>query len=190
MEIQKNYSFDEFIREMTEAVERAKTDEEKVTLAEPLLGKLVQSASWLPPEKQTPNDKGYARHSLYHDPHDRFEVIALVWQPGQRTPLHDHDGTWGVEGVLCGQIKATNYLQVGRISDDTVKLRYTDTVIINEQATGQLLPPADCHILEVEGLQTAITVHVYGKKLQKFLIFDKSSNEDVYVTHEHHVNYM
>ena len=29
-----------------------------------------------------------------------FEVLALVWKDGQSTPLHDHDGTWGVEGVF------------------------------------------------------------------------------------------
>lgn len=42
----------------------------------------------------------YARHLLYEDPLKRFEVLALVWKDGQSTPLHDHDGTWGVEGVF------------------------------------------------------------------------------------------
>ncbi len=41
-------------------------------------------------------------HDTYcmEDPLKRFEVLALVWKDGQSTPLHDHDGTWGVEGVF------------------------------------------------------------------------------------------
>ncbi|MGQ0518858.1 cysteine dioxygenase, partial [Bacillus sp. D-CC] len=58
----------------------------------------------LPLEKQKANSAQYARHLLYEDPLNRFEVLALVWKDGQSTPLHDHDGTWGVEGVFTGKI--------------------------------------------------------------------------------------
>lgn len=191
MELYKEISdLNDFVHKMTEIVERTKSDAEKVTLAEHLLGKLVQSDSWLPEEKRKANNERYARHLLYHDPQDRFEVIVLVWKLGQRTYLHDHDGTWGVEGVLFGRIKATNFLQVDRLSEDIVKLHYTGTEIVNEQGTGQLLPPSDCHILEAVGDQIAITIHVYGKQLRKFRVFEPLEEKDLYSAREHHASYI
>jgi predicted metal-dependent enzyme (double-stranded beta helix superfamily) len=191
LELNKEISdLNDFVHKMTEVVGRTKSDAEKVTLAEQLLGQLVQSDSWLPEEKGKPGETRYARHLLYHDSQDRFEVIALVWKPGQQTPLHDHDGTWGAEGVLLGRIKASNFLQADRLSNDIVKLHYTGTEIVNEQGTGQLLPPSDCHILEAEGDQIAITVHVYGKQLRKFRVFEPLEEEGLYSAREHHASYI
>jgi 3-mercaptopropionate dioxygenase len=185
----EHYGLDCFVREMTKMLESTESDAVSVVKAERLLSKLIQTLSWLPTEKQQPSDEGYARHTLYVDPEDRFEVIALVWQPGQRTSLHDHDGTWGAEGVLVGCIRVTNYVQTDVIASDVVKLRKTGTVVISRQCTGQLLPPADCHILETEGDQMAITVHVYGKQLRKFRVFDPLEEEGLYIAREHRVGY-
>ncbi|MGM0715014.1 cysteine dioxygenase [Brevibacillus parabrevis] len=184
-----DYVLDDFVRDMTMAVEQYNKDDKLVTEAERLVGKLVRGISWLPPEKQNPKAESYARHTLFVDPKNRFEVMALVWQPGQCTPLHDHDGTWGAEGVLVGRIKVTNFIQADVISVDVVRLFKTGTVIVNAQCTGQLLPPADCHILEVEGDQIAITIHVYGKQLRKFRVFEPLKEEGVYVVRDHFVDY-
>lgn len=190
MELYKEISnLNDFVHKLTKVVERTKNDAEKVVLAEQLLGKLVQSDSWLPVEKRKANNERYARHLLYQDPQDRFEVIVLVWKPGQQTYLHDHDGTWGVEGVLIGRIKVMNFLQAGCLSKNIVKLHFTGSETVNEQGTGQLLPPADCHILEAEGDQIAITVHVYGKQLRKFRVFEPLE-EDLYYAREHHASYI
>lgn len=180
----KDYSLIDFIQDMTWVIEGTKSDAVRVEEAERLLSKLLRTASWLPPEKRRPSTEGYARHSLYCDPQDRFEIMALVWKPGQKTSIHDHDGIWGAEGVLAGKIKVTNYLRVEEISKNVVKLRQTDTFILNKNMTGQLLPPADCHILETEGDQTAITIHVYGKQLRKFRVFEPLQIEGIFSARE------
>ncbi|HEU5140939.1 MAG TPA: cysteine dioxygenase family protein [Bacillales bacterium] len=179
----------EFIEEMTAVVEKYKNAKERMTEAERLISKLICDASWLPADKRVPCPDHYARYPLYHDPQDRFEIIALAWQPGQQTPIHDHDGTWGVEGVVAGRMKVTNYLQIGKVSDYVVKLRHAGTLTINEQSTGQLLPPADCHVLEAEGDETVITIHVYGKKLCHFKIFEPLEEQETYLAHSHEVAY-
>jgi predicted metal-dependent enzyme (double-stranded beta helix superfamily) len=183
----KEYNLADFVRDMTAVVECSESDDKRVSEAERLIGKLVLSDSWLPEEKRRPSDMGYARHPLYCDPEDRFEVMALVWKPGQRTTLHDHDGTWGAEGVIEGQIKVTNYRQMEEVSSNVVRLQHTGTVIVNQQTTGKLLPPADCHILEAAGDQIAITVHVYGKQLRKFRVFKPLTEEGTYFAQEYHV---
>ncbi|MFC9598804.1 cysteine dioxygenase [Peribacillus butanolivorans] len=185
----KDYTLIDFIRDMTWVIEKTESNAVRVEEAERLLGELLRTTSWFPPEKRKPSSEGYARHSLYCDPHDRFEIMALVWKPGQKTSLHDHDGTWGAEGVVAGKIKVTNYLRVEEISENLVKLQQTDTLIVNQQMTCKLLPPADCHILETEGDQTVITIHVYGKQLRKFRVFKPLQKEGIFSAHDYNVGY-
>jgi 3-mercaptopropionate dioxygenase len=174
------YDLAEFLREMTRMVDVVESDCGRVIEAERMLGKLVQQSDWLAPEKRRPAAEGYARHPLYCDPENRFEVIALVWQPGQRTLLHDHDGTWGAEGVMLGRMRVTNFEQVQELPGNRALLHPMGDLIVNAQETGQLLPPADCHIVANDGEETAITVHVYGKQLQGFRVFEASTDRDVY----------
>ncbi|ASK62317.1 cysteine dioxygenase [Virgibacillus phasianinus] len=185
----KHYDLDDFVREMTAVVEQSERDDDLVDEAEDLVGKLISDTSWLPVEKMEPDADHYARHSLYWDPQDRFEVLALVWSPGQATPIHDHDGTWGVEGVAAGRMKVTNFLKMEDVSDDVVKLRNSGVMTFNQQSTGQLLPPADCHILEQQGDKPTITIHVYGKQLRKFKIFDPLEEEETFKVRKHIVAY-
>lgn len=187
--VQSQYGLADFVKEMTEVVELNREDDKRVREAEKLVGKLVRTKAWLQTEELQSDDNHYARYSLYHDPEDRFEVIALVWKPGQSTPLHDHDGTWGVEGVFSGRIKVDNYLQVEKVSDEVRKLCHAGTLTVSEQSTAQLLPPADCHILEADGDQTAITIHVYGKRLNSFLIFNPTDEKDIYTIREKEIGY-
>ncbi|MDG4850005.1 cysteine dioxygenase family protein [Peribacillus frigoritolerans] len=190
MDYSKEYDFKNFVHDMTVLVERSQDDNECVVEAERLVGKLIQSHSWLPAEKRRPSEEGYSRHPLYCDPEDRFEVIALVWMPGQKTNLHDHDDTWGAEGVVVGQVKVTNYVRLEELSGGKiVKLQHTDSIVVKEQKTGKLLPPADCHILEGVGDKPAITIHVYGKQLRKFRIFTPLDEEGLYLAEEKHVEY-
>jgi predicted metal-dependent enzyme (double-stranded beta helix superfamily) len=182
------YSLSDFIGDMTAFVERSPSQAEQAEVAELLVGRLVRNSDWLTPEMSTPRAEGYARKSIYCDPEDRFEIVVLVWQPGQRTPLHDHDGTWGAEGVVKGQLRVYNYVQVKDLPDSCVQLEAIAPAIVNEHGTGQLLPPADCHIVECYGTETAVTVHVYGKQLKKFRLFDAVESADVYRTRLQDVN--
>ncbi|WP_200411180.1 cysteine dioxygenase family protein [Virgibacillus salexigens] len=184
-----HYKLSDFIRDLTNVVETTNSDSERVPQAEHHLSKLLSSKSWLPMEKMYAGNNSYGRHSLYRDPQDRFEILALIWEPEHSTPLHDHDGTWGVEGVFSGRMKIFNYLQSESYSNQTTKLRYAGTMTINEQSTGELLPPADCHILKPQGEETVITIHVYGKQLKKFRVFEQTDQKDIYLTHQKTVGY-
>src|SRR5699024_11767185 len=92
----QSYNLHTFIKDMTDVVENNQDDAAKVQKAEDLVSQLIQNKSWLPKDIIKNNkEEQYARHSLYRDPADRFEILELIWEPGQKTPLHDHDGTWG-----------------------------------------------------------------------------------------------
>jgi 3-mercaptopropionate dioxygenase len=57
-------------------------------------------------------------------------------------------------------MKITIYLQTGEYFDDIDHLSCSSAMRVGEQSTGQLLPPADFHILEAMDDQTTITIHV------------------------------
>jgi cysteine dioxygenase len=42
----------------------------------------------------------YARHRVFLGEH--AELLVLCWRPGQRTPIHDHNGSFGAVRVLSG----------------------------------------------------------------------------------------
>ena len=44
---------------------------------------------------------GYQCHVLHVEPDGSFSVTAMVWRPGQVTPIHDHV-TWCVFGTIQG----------------------------------------------------------------------------------------
>lgn len=187
--MEKNYELKDLIRDLTAVVDKTDKDSERVTQAEEYVGKLICSRAVLPIGELESAETSYARHALYRDPQDRFEILALVWEPGQKTPLHDHDGTWGVEGIVSGRMKVTNYLQLEALADDKVKLAYSGTATLNELSTGELLPPADCHILEPLGGERVVTIHVYGKQLKSFKVFNETDESGIYDMHIHPVGY-
>src|SRR5438309_475266 len=50
----------------------------------------------------------YARHRVFRN--DFAELLVLCWRPGQRTPIHDHNGSHGVVRVCEGVLWETMFL--------------------------------------------------------------------------------
>src|SRR5665213_1612111 len=91
-----------FVQEMTRVVERQTANEALLMdHGADLLGKLISTDDWLPAEFAVPATDSYRQYLLHCDPHERFSVVSFVWQPGQRTPIHNHL-TWGLVGQLRG----------------------------------------------------------------------------------------
>jgi predicted metal-dependent enzyme (double-stranded beta helix superfamily) len=55
-----------------------------------LLHRLIARDDWLPDEFARSSVSGYRQYLWYCDPMERFSVVSFVWEPGQRTPVHDH----------------------------------------------------------------------------------------------------
>lgn len=116
------------------------------------------------PEHREPDPVRY-RQSILHVEHDgSFSVVALIWLPGQATPIHDHV-SWCVVGVYEGQEHETRY----RISpeDGTSYLVEAGMVINPQGSVTALTPPGDIHRVENRGPGAAISLHVYGADIGK-----------------------
>ena len=75
-----------------------------------VLEDIVQSGGeFVDPPFLKPAPDRYARRLMHRDPRGRYTVLAMVWDVGQGTPLHDHAGTWCVECVYRGRIRVLSY---------------------------------------------------------------------------------
>jgi cysteine dioxygenase len=52
-------------------------------------------------------DEFYTRNLIYRD--DLFEVMAICWKAGQKTPIHTHNGQLGWMTVPQGEVVIENY---------------------------------------------------------------------------------
>ena len=76
-----------------------------VSQAAPLMLELVKKGQrLLSPDQMQEDPKAYARNAIHLGDADGTSLFALVWLPGQWTPVHAH-GTWGVVGVLEGVLE-------------------------------------------------------------------------------------
>ena len=126
----------------------------------------------LPESLTRPCADRYARHLVHRDPAGRFTVLAMVWGPGQGTPLHDHQGLWGVECVAEGEIEAEAYRHLGTDEDGSERFERLAVDRGGVGATGTLEPPLEYHVMRNPRRDAkAVTVHVYGGELTRCRVF-------------------
>jgi predicted metal-dependent enzyme (double-stranded beta helix superfamily) len=129
------------------------------------LAELLGQDGWLAPADQRPGADSYRQHLLYVSPTRRLSVVALVWQPGQRTPIHDHIA-WCVVGVYRGVERELRYRLVER--DGEPALLPTGSVDAHPGHVEALVEPAeDIHCVTAQGDAKTISIHVYGADIER-----------------------
>ncbi|MFI6152468.1 cysteine dioxygenase [Kitasatospora sp. NPDC051170] len=106
----------------------------------------------------------YRQHVLHAEEDGGFSVVALVWLPGQQTPIHDHV-SWCVAGVHRGQESETRYRLVS--DGRTAHLVETDHVAGPAGTVAAFAPPGDIHLVRNACTSTAISIHVYGADVSR-----------------------
>lgn len=107
---------------------------------------------------------GYVQHVLHVDPVTDFSIVALVWQPGQATPVHDHV-SWCVVGVIQGDERETRF--ESRRDGPAAYLVAADTSVNPTGSVCGFAPPGDIHLVRNAGESTAVSLHVYGADISK-----------------------
>jgi predicted metal-dependent enzyme (double-stranded beta helix superfamily) len=126
---------------------------------------LLAADGWLAPEHQLPSPDTYRQHLLHVSDCRRLSVVALVWLPGQRTPIHDHV-SWCVVGVYRGVERETHYRLIER--DGERCLLPVRAVEARAGHVEALVPPAEnIHSVEAAGPHTTISIHVYGADIER-----------------------
>ena len=147
-----------------------------VAMAAPLMLELATCGSGLLTEAQKRDDPAnYARNSIHLGDADGVSLFALVWRPGQWTPVHDH-GTWGVVGVLEGALEERSYLPVGNAINDNerIELQSGGIVLLAPGSVSTFVPnPDHIHMTGVpEDREKVVSLHLYGRLMNNFHIYD------------------
>jgi predicted metal-dependent enzyme (double-stranded beta helix superfamily) len=129
------------------------------------LGALLAYDGWLPDRAREPDPHQYRQHLLYVSPDHDMSIVALVWLPGQRTPIHDHVA-WCIVGVYEGRELETRYRAVERGGE-----RWLEEAGSVEARPGhvEVIVPSreDIHAVTAVGSEPTISIHVYGADIQQ-----------------------
>jgi 3-mercaptopropionate dioxygenase len=135
---------------------------ETARLVATALERHLPSPEVLTEEQRTGSPGRYLSHVLHTEPDGAFSILALVWRPGQTTPIHDHL-TWCVFGVVQG----TEYEELF-VLDEANGCPVEAGSNVNEAGdVNGFAPPGDIHRVRNAGDRTAISIHVYGTDVSR-----------------------
>lgn len=114
---------------------------------------------------------GYSRHRVAQS--NFAELLVLCWRPGQRTPIHDHNGSFGAVRVCNGIMWETIFSR-----DGDLKLCYRSAREWHPtDVTGADVP--DIHQIgnpDISGLDL-VTLHLYAPPLGVLNTYRVGSSE-------------
>ena len=146
------------------------------------------------------NVERYARNLIYRD--QFFEVIALCWLPGQRTPIHSHNGQLGWMTVVQGELTCRNYRFVRPMVRASGAVSDRQEMGAGRAVEVELLSSASCQAdggvavvdrrrttHQIENLEKSrhgsVSLHVYSKPIDSCVLFDETSR----CCKRHHLEY-
>ena len=126
---------------------------------------LLAQDGWLGPEHRVPDADNYRQHLLHVSPDRRLSIVALVWLPGQRTPIHDHV-SWCVVGVYEGREPETRFRAV-----ELGGQRWLEQVGGVDAHPGhvEVIVPSveDIHAVSADGEGPTISIHLYAADIER-----------------------
>jgi 3-mercaptopropionate dioxygenase len=132
------------------------TAEAVAAALQPFLGR----PGLLTPEQEAGDPDRFRTHLLHVPDDGAYSLVAAVWRPGQRTPIHDHIA-WCVVGVHRGVEHEIRYRVVdGHLVEDGHTVGAHGSVTV-------LTPPGDIHAVVNDSNVVAVSLHVYGADLRE-----------------------
>ena len=182
-------AFETFISEAAARSRERTEPADCVLVLAPLMLDLIEHAhGFMQPQHYRSDTGGYTRNLIYRAPDESLSLYALVWLPGQWTPVHDH-GSWGVVGVVEGVLEERSYVRLSpdRGADEGIELVRGGIVLLGSGAVTSFVPNPD-HI-HVTGVALerprAVSLHLYGRMMSSFNIYDVATGTRKRVDVEH-----
>lgn len=140
---------------------------------------------WLATEPELPeryrasDPEHYVQHVVHTEPDGSFSIVALVWLPGQCTPIHDHV-SWCVTGVYLGEEQEQRYELRG--SAENPHLVPVDEVVNPVGSVCGFAPPGDIHQVHNSCDVLSVSLHIYGADISELGSSIRRSYSDPVVT--------
>ncbi len=132
---------------------------------------VASSENFIPEELLAPSAESYARRLVHKDPAGRYTVLAMIWDKGQGTKLHDHAGKWCVECVYRGRIRVVSYDLIDE-EGDVLHFKAEQEIFAGVGEAGALIPPYEYHTIENTLDTPTVTIHVYSGELTWCHVFE------------------
>ena len=113
----------------------------------------------------------YRRVSL-RDAND-CSALLIAWPPGHVTPIHDHDGLWGIELVLDGVLQVESFTMtvapaLQLVPRDVTLLGVGDHTTFTENDYAHR-----CTNLSAQ--RPTLSLHIYGGVLERYRAYGKNA---------------
>jgi len=185
-------ALESFIARCESVVADVEGTADRVTAIAPVMRSLAASADeFLAAEHFRSDPRQYCRNAIYIAPSGNLSLFALVWLPGQWTPIHDH-GTWGVVGVVRGVLEERSYMSAsGTIAADSgIDLKRGGVVLLNPGSVSSFVPnPDHIHMTGVaRDRETCVSLHLYGRNMNSFHVYDLATGTRRLIDVPHHAS--
>lgn len=170
------YSIEAFVADCAPVADRGAEPADCVDAVLPLMRRLLASdRRFLTPARYRSDAAHYARNAIHVGADDAISLFAIVWLPGQWTPVHDH-GTWGVVGVVEGVLEERAYMSAdGEIrGDEGIRLKRGGAVLLCPGSVSSFVPnPDHIHVTGVPAdRERCVSLHLYGRNMNAFHVYD------------------
>ncbi|SRR6266498_3962861 len=150
-----------FIDDVESVVDTTDDEHEITKLIAERLSALLASDYRLPPEVTRPSTEHHVNYPLHIAPGDRWSLAAVVWNMGQRTPVHGHE-TWGVVGIYAGAEREFRYDKPTAAEAGTPLSPAGEHVWERGQVTVCCTTDDDVHSVAAVGDTPTVGIHIYG----------------------------
>lgn len=125
------------------------------------LSTLLAGGYRLPTRFTRPSPDRHLNYPLYIAPDDTWSLAAVVWNAGQRTPVHGHE-TWGVAGIYSGAEHEIRYVKPAVSEEGRPLTPAGEQTWERGQVTVCCTTDDDVHAVEAVGDEPTVGIHVYG----------------------------
>lgn len=118
------------------------------------------------------SEESYTRNCIVEN--EKFQLILLCWEEGQKSPIHDHGGEECWVKFIQGEFKETIYKVNSSGELNTVK-----TFMAKTDDVSYMIDFMGCHCLENISPGKSMSLHLYAKPIHNCNLFDEKSGESV-----------
>jgi predicted metal-dependent enzyme (double-stranded beta helix superfamily) len=125
------------------------------------LSDLLAGGYRLPLEVTRPSPVHHVTYPLYIAPDNSWSMASVVWDVGQRTPVHSHE-TWGVVGIYSGIEHEVRYLKPVAATAGAALTQAGEDRWEPGQVSVCCTTDDDVHAVAAVGNEPTVGIHVYG----------------------------
>lgn len=120
----------------------------------------------------------YTRNLVSLDESDRFGLMILAWGPGQKSPIHDHNGSHCIMRILEGNLVETLYNRRGQSgtesdtsfdpSNDVDYYEKTGEKLLETGQTAYIHDRIGWHrVSNPSEMEPSVSLHLYAPTIEK-----------------------